>query len=77
MNKDERKKMTAKDWILLIAFTVLIVTGLVFLGLSLFSGEPGSRNLAAGLGCITAANLINLYNIRRRNREKNGGKAAE
>ena len=77
MNKDERKKMTAKDWILLIAFTVLIAAGLFFLGRSLFSWDPGSRNLAAGLGCITAANLINLYNLRRRNREKNGGKTAE
>ncbi len=53
-------------WIVL--WTVL-AAGLVFLGLSIFTADPGGRFLRAALCCIfggNAANLIRIHMERRR-----------
>ena len=61
--------MTAKKRILLWVTCLLLAAGLVFLGLSIFSGVPGNRYLPAALGCIACSNLLTVLMMNRRNRK--------
>ena len=58
-----------KERLFLIAFCLLVASGLTFLVLS-FLIESDNKFLAIGLGCIAVCNLMNLYRMRKRNKEK-------
>ena len=54
-----------------LAIVILLdAVGLVFLGISIFGNEPGTKYLAIGLCCITAGNLFNLIQTWNRKKEK-------
>ena len=53
-----------------LAIVILLdAVGLVFLGISIFSNEPGTKYLAIGLCCITAGNQFNLIQTWKRRKE--------
>jgi hypothetical protein len=57
------------------AVMILFIVGVVFLGLSMFGGNPGKHDLAIALLCITAGNVINMIQIwKRRKESKDNGK---
>ena len=58
-----------KERLFLIAFCLLAVSGLTFLVLS-FLIESDNKFLGIGLGCIAVCNLMNLYRLRKREKEK-------
>lgn len=61
--------MTTKKKLYVAAVILLDAAGLVFLGMSIFGNEPGTKYLAIGLCCITAGNLFNLIQIWKRRKE--------
>ena len=65
------RMMSVKKKLLLAAVLLLDTAGLVFLCLSIFGNEPGTKHLAVGLLCITAGNLINMVQLWKRKKERN------
>ncbi len=61
--------MSIKKRLHLAIVILLDAVGLVFLGISIFGNEPGTKYLAIGLCCITAGNLFNLIQIWKRRKE--------
>lgn len=60
---------TWKERLFLIAFCLLAASGLTFLVLS-FLNESDNKFLGIGLGCIAVCNLMTLYRLRKREKEK-------
>ena len=58
-----------KERLFLVAFCLLAASGLTFLLLS-FLIESDNKFLAIGLGCIAVCNLMTLYRMRKRSKEK-------
>ncbi len=61
--------MSIKKKLHLAIVILLDAVGLVFLGISIFGNEPGTKYLAIGLCCITAGNLFNLIQTWKRRKE--------
>lgn len=58
--------------LLTVASLLMSVAGLIFIGLSMFSPEAGSYDLAMGLGCVCLSmlfNVIRMQKIREDNKE--------
>ena len=64
------RMMSVKKKLLLAAVLLLDAAGLVFLCLSIFGNEPGTRYLAIGLLCIAAGSVINVIQLWKRKKER-------
>ena len=62
--------MASKKKLLLAVVLVLDAAGLVFLCLSIFGNEPGTRYLAIALLCIAAGSVINVIQLWKRKKER-------
>ena len=67
---EEDRMMSVKKKLLLVAVLLLDAAGLVFLCLSIFGNEPGTRYLAIALLCIAAGSVINVIQLWKRKKER-------
>lgn len=57
------KEMETIRRLLAIASLCMIVPGVIFLGLSIFGPDGGTRNLSIALGCVCLSTLFNVIRL--------------